>query len=126
MNVEPVTLNGRLVRLEPLTEAHVPDLVEAGQDEAIWRLMPYGLVRTPEQMTAFVREALARQVRGDDLPFAVIDRGTGKAVGSTRYLEIRRPHRALEIGGTWYAVAYQRTGVNTECKYLLLRHAFEG
>jgi RimJ/RimL family protein N-acetyltransferase len=125
MNVEPVTLNGRLVRLEPLGEAHVPDLVEAGQDDEIWRLMPFGLVRTPEQMTAFVREALARQARGDDLPFAVIDRGTGRAIGSTRYLEIRRPHRGLEIGGTWYAVHHQRTGVNTECKYLLLRHAFE-
>jgi RimJ/RimL family protein N-acetyltransferase len=125
MNVEPVTLQGRLVRLEPLAETHVPDLVEAGQDDEIWRLMPFGLVRSPEQMTSFVREALARQARGDDLPFAVIDRGTGRAIGSTRYLEIRRPHRGLEIGGTWYAVAHQRTGVNTECKYLLLRHAFE-
>jgi RimJ/RimL family protein N-acetyltransferase len=125
MNVEPVTLTGRLVRLEPLSEMHIPDLVEAGGDESIWRLMPFGLVRTPEQMMAWVREALARQARGDDLPFAVIEPGTGKAIGSTRYLEIRRPHRGLEIGGTWYAVAHQRTGVNTECKYLLLRHALE-
>jgi RimJ/RimL family protein N-acetyltransferase len=125
MIVEPLSLNGRLVRLEPLAETHVPDLVEAGRDEAIWRLMPFGLVRTPEEMTGFVREAQARQIRGDDLPFAVLDKGTGRAIGSTRYLEIRRPHRALEIGGTWYAVAHQRTGVNTECKYLLLRHAFE-
>jgi RimJ/RimL family protein N-acetyltransferase len=125
MNVEPATLNGRLVRLEPLAETHVPDLVVAAQDDEIWRLMPFGLVRTTEQMTAFVRDVLARQSRGEDLPFAVIDRATDRAIGSTRYLEIRRPHRGLEIGGTWYAVAHQRTGVNTECKYLLLRHAFE-
>jgi RimJ/RimL family protein N-acetyltransferase len=125
MNIQPVTLDGRLVRLEPLTEGHVPDLTAAGQDEAIWRYMPYGLVRTEEQMTAFVRQVLASQAQGTDLPFAVIHKETTQAVGCTRYMAIQRQHRGLEIGGTWYAPAQQRTGVNTECKYLLLRHAFE-
>jgi RimJ/RimL family protein N-acetyltransferase len=125
MDTVPVTLTGRLVRLEPLTEAHVPDLTRAGQDEAIWRLMPFGLVQTEEQMTGFVRDVLARQARGTDVPFAVIHLGSGQAIGCTRYLAIEKLHRSLEIGGTWYAPAHQRTGVNTECKYLLLRHAFE-
>ncbi len=125
MDVRPVVLTGRLVRLEPLSEAHVPDLVAAGQDERIWRYMPYGLVRTVEKMTAHVREVLARQERGTDVPFAVIHRASGRAVGGTRYLDIQRPHHGLEIGGTWYAPEHQRTGVNTECKYLLLGHAFD-
>ena len=125
MVVQPITLTGRLVRLEPLAERHVPDLTAAGQDETIWRLLPYGLVRTEDQMAALVRDQLARQARGQDLPFAVIHQPTGRAVGNTRYLAIEAAHHGLEIGGTWYASAHQRTGVNTECKYLLLRHAFE-
>jgi RimJ/RimL family protein N-acetyltransferase len=125
MNIQPIMLDGRFVRLEPLTESHVRDLTAAGQDEAIWRYMPYGLIRTEEQMAAFVRNALAGQAQGTDLPFAVIHKDSGRAVGCTRYLAIERQHRGLEIGGTWYAAAHQRTGVNTECKFLLLRHAFE-
>jgi RimJ/RimL family protein N-acetyltransferase len=125
MEIQPITLTGRIVRLEPLAETHVPDLTRAGQDDAIWRHMPYGVVRTEEQMTGFVRDVLARQARGTDLPFAVIALESGEAVGCTRYLAIEPSHRGLEIGGTWYAPAHQRTGVNTECKYLLLRHAFE-
>ena len=125
MDVQPVTLTGRLVRLEPLAAAHVSDLTVAGQDDGIWHLMPYGLVRTEEKMAAWVQDVLERQVQGTDLPFAVVLQETGRAVGSSRYLEIRAPHRGLEIGGTWYGTAYQRTGVNTECKFLLLRHAFE-
>jgi RimJ/RimL family protein N-acetyltransferase len=125
MNVQPITLTGRLVRLEPLSLTHVPDLTVAGQDESIWRLMPFGLIRTEEQMAGFVQDALTLQAQGTDLPFAVIHREAGRAIGCTRYLDIRRQHRGLEIGGTWYGREYQRTGVNTECKYLLLRHAFE-
>jgi N-acetyltransferase len=125
MKVQPITLAGRLVHLEPLSLAHVPDLTLAGQDEAIWRLMPFGLVSTQEQMAVFVEAALALQAQGTDLPFAVVHPETGRAIGCTRYLDIRAAHRGLEIGGTWYGVDYQRTGVNTECKYLLLGHAFE-
>jgi len=125
MDIHPITLMGRVVRLEPLAEAHVPNLTIAGQDESIWRYMLYGAIRTEEQMQEWVREILSRQARGTDLPFAVIHLGSGRAIGSTRYLDIQPQHRGLEIGGTWYGVAYQRSAVNTECKYLLLRHAFE-
>jgi RimJ/RimL family protein N-acetyltransferase len=125
MDIHPIALMGRVVRLEPLSEAHVPDLTIAGADESIWRYMVYGGVGGKAQMREWVREILSRQARGTDLPFAVIHLGSGRAIGSTRYLDIQPQHRGLEIGGTWYGVAYQRSAVNTECKYLLLRHAFE-
>ncbi len=125
LTVQPVTLAGRVVRLEPLSVAHAPDLAEAGADETIWRWMPYGPVTTPERMRAWVEEILSRQARGTDLVFAVIHLASGRAVGSTRYMDIRPEHRGLEIGGTWYGLAHRRTAVNTECKYLLLGHAFE-
>jgi RimJ/RimL family protein N-acetyltransferase len=123
--VEPVVLAGRTVRLEPLTEAHVPDLAVAGHDERIWRFTPYGNIETEEQMRAWVLDLLERQRLGTDLPFAVILLENERAIGATRYLEIRPQDRAVEIGGTWYGAPYQRTAVNTECKFLLLRHAFE-
>jgi len=125
MRVAPVTLEGRMVRLEPLAERHVADLSQAGADDSIWEFMPYGRVTTTDRMLAFVRDTLARQARGTDLPFAVVDQTTGRAIGGTKYLDIQPAHRGLEIGGTWYGLAYQRTGVNTECKRLLLTHAFE-
>lgn len=125
MNVQPVILTGRLVRLEPLSESHVPDLTDAGQDEGVWRYMPYLFPRTEAQMAEQVADLLARQRRGTDLPFAVVHLAEGRAVGCTRYLDVQRANRGLEIGGTWYGPAFQRTGVNTECKYLLFRHAFE-
>jgi RimJ/RimL family protein N-acetyltransferase len=125
MNLSSITLTGRLVRLEPLDEAHIPDLAVAGRDEIIWRYMPYGLLSTAEKMAAHVKETLAGRASGKTYPFAVILLETGRAVGSTSYLDIQLQNRALEIGGTWYAVHCQRSGVNTECKYLLLCHAFE-
>ncbi len=124
-DVRPLTLTGHVIRLEPLAEAHVPDLTVAGRDESIWRFMRYGLIQTEAQMTDLVRHLLAAQAAGTDLPFAVVHLATGRAIGMTRYLNIEPANRSLEIGGTWYAVAYQRTAVNTECKYLLLAHAFE-
>lgn len=125
MAVAPVTLTGRIVRLEPLSEAHVPDLTAVGLDPGIWQNMLYGDIDSGAKMLGFVRDLLRRQARGTDLPFAVIHLASGHAVGCTRYLDIQPEHRGVEIGGTWYGLAYQRTGVNTECKYLLLRHAFE-
>jgi RimJ/RimL family protein N-acetyltransferase len=125
MNITPVTLTGRIVRLEPLAEAHVPDLTAVGLEPRIWRNMLYGDVDSEAKMLGFVRELLHRQAGGADLPFAVIHLASGRAIGCTRYLDIQPPHRGVEIGGTWYGLAYQRTAVNTECKYLLLRHAFE-
>ncbi len=123
--VHPLTLTGRGVRLEPLAETHIADLAIAGADESIWRYMPYTPATTVERMRGWVQEILARQARGTDLVFAVIHLASGRAVGSTRYMDIQPNNRGLEIGGTWYAVAHQRSAVNTECKYLLLRHAFE-
>jgi N-acetyltransferase len=125
MDIQPVVLSGRTVRLEPLSERHVPDLTIAGQDESIWKYMLYGTITTEEGMQAWVRDLLDRQARGTDLPFAVIYLEGGRVIGATRFMEIHPQHRGVEIGGTWYAAAYQRTVVNTECKYLLLCHAFD-
>jgi len=125
MKVEPVTLMGRIVRLEPLTEAHIPALAKVGLDESIWQYMRYGKVETVEQLTEWVHELLDLQAYGSDLPFTVIHQGLGAAIGCTRYLNIDPINRSLEIGGTWYGLEYQGTLVNPECKYLLLRHAFE-
>jgi N-acetyltransferase len=123
--IQPVTLIGQVVALVPLAEEHVEDLTVAAQDDNIWRFMRYGSVRTPEQVRAFVQQWLEWQAQGTDLPFAVIHRASGRAIGMTRYMEISAQNQNLEIGGTWYAVTYQRTVVNTESKYLLLYHAFE-
>ncbi len=125
MRVQPVTLTGRFVRLEPLGEEHVRGLTAIGLEEDIWRYMPYGQMRNEEDIRGWVRHMLALQARGTDLPFAVIDLATGCVAGATRYLEIRPEHRGLEIGGTWYGASYRRTRVNTESKYLLFEHAFE-
>lgn len=123
--VEPVTMTGKYVRLEPLSEAHVPALAAVGCDDRIWRLMLYGWIRTEEDMRRWVRDLLDRQAQGTDVPFAVVHLASGRVAGATRYMEIRPSHRGLEIGGTWYGLEFQRTVVNTETKYLLLRHAFE-
>lgn len=125
MNIQPVTLTAPLVRLEPLSEAHVPDLAVVGLDERIWRYMRYGSMQTEADLRVWVRMLLALQETGSDLPFAVIWLPTGKAVGCTRYMNIIQEHRSLEIGGTWYGLEYQGTLANPSCKYLLLKHAFE-
>ncbi len=125
MVIEPVTLDGRVVRLEPIAERHVTDLAKVGLEGEIWRYMRYGNMETIGQLSDWVRELLELQKQGTDLPFAVIYKKTGVAVGSTRYLNIDPVDRSLEIGGTWYGLDYQGTLVNTECKYLLLKHAFE-
>src|SRR5512144_2524805 len=101
MNIQPITLTGRVVRLEPMGLAHVPDLAVAGRDDDIWRFMPYPLMRSEADMRAWVEDMLARQALGNDLPFAVIHLASGRAIGGTRYMDIQRAHRNLEIGGTW-------------------------
>jgi N-acetyltransferase len=121
----PVTLQGNFVRLEPLTEAHVLGLAEVGCDDRIWRLMLYGQILTEADMRTWVKQLLASQAAGTDLPFAVIQLESGRVAGATRFMDIRPEHRGLEIGGTWYGLEFQRTAVNTETKYLLLKHAFE-
>jgi RimJ/RimL family protein N-acetyltransferase len=126
MSIEPTSLTGQVIRLEPLTLAHVPALAVAGRDESLWRYMPYANMGEEHAMHAWVSELLERQTRGTDVPFAVVHLGSGQPIGATRYMDIHPHDRGLEIGGTWYAPAHQRTAANTEAKYLLLRHAFEG
>lgn len=120
-----LTLTGRFVRLEPLSEHHVPGLTAVGIDDEIWRLMPYGPMRNEDDIRRWVNLILLRAAEGTDLPFVVIHLDSGRVAGATRYMEIRSEHRGLEIGGTWYGAEFRRTVVNTECKYLLLHHAFE-
>jgi len=124
MPVDPVTLAGHHVRLEPLSLAHEPELCAAGLDPEIWRWTA-SLVRTAADLRAYIETALEWQRQGTALPFAIIATASGRAVGSTRYANIDRANRRLEIGWTWLARAAQRTPINTEAKYLLLRHAFE-
>ncbi len=124
MIVTPVTLEGKHVQLEPLLAAHHAALTEIGLDEDLWRWIPVP-VRTPEEMSAYIEAALAEQARGVSLPFTIVEKNSGKPVGYTRYGNIDRVHRRVEIGWTWVAKPWQRTAVNTEAKYLLLRHAFE-
>ncbi len=125
MEVKPVTLTGKVVRLEPLSEAHVPGLTAVGMNDEIWRWLPYGVMKNEEDIRGWVREMLRRAANGADRPFVVIYLASGRVAGATRYMDIHPKDYALEIGGTWYGVEFQRTGVNTEAKYLLLRHAFE-
>ena len=120
-----VTLIGNVVRLEPLSEDHASELAIAGKDASIWTYMLYGSPIAYDSMLSWVRDLLARRELGKDLPFAVVHLETGKVVGASRYLEMRPDHKGLEVGGTWYALEFQRTPVNTECKYLLLKYAFE-
>jgi RimJ/RimL family protein N-acetyltransferase len=123
--IRPVTLTGRTVRLEPLSVDHVPDLACVGLEENIWRYMRYGPMISDTGLHDWVLELLHQQEQGTDLPFAVIYLESGRAIGCTRYLNIQPTHRGVEIGGTWYGLDYQGTAVNPECKYLLLKHAFE-
>jgi RimJ/RimL family protein N-acetyltransferase len=125
IELRPITLEGQIVRLEPLSEAHVAGLAEVGLEPQIWRHMLYGNVDSEEKLLSFVRSILSRQAEGTALPFTVMYKATGKPIGCTRYMSISIADRSVEIGGTWYGLDYQQTGVNTECKLLLLRHAFE-
>jgi len=124
MNPYPVTLEGHVVRLEPLSLDHHAALCEVGLDPELWKVT-MTLLRTPSEMLDYIEAALRDQAAGTALPFAIVERSSGRLVGSTRYAAIERSHRRLEIGWTWVARPWQRTSVNTETKYLLLRHAFE-
>ncbi len=125
MDVKPVVLAGRHVRLEPMTEAHVPALARIGVGRDFWQFMLYGDMKTEEDMKNWVLDILDRAAHGTDVPFVAIHLASGTVAGATRYLNIVPKDRGLEIGGTWYGVEFQRTAVNTECKYLLMKHAFE-
>lgn len=124
MPSHPVTLEGSVVRLEPLTLSHLDALCAVGLDPALWKFTVSN-VRTREEMRSYIEAAWKAQKQGTALPFVIVERATGTVVGSTRYMNIDQPNRKLEIGSTWVAKRWQRTAVNTEAKYLLLRHAFE-
>jgi N-acetyltransferase len=124
--VTPVTLEGSVVRLEPLRREHTAGLWEVAKDRAdeVFQWIPYRM-KSSVDIQAAVDKALAEQDRGESVPFATIERSSGKPIGSTRFMNIDRANRRVEIGSTWIAPAWQRTAVNTEAKYLMLRHAFE-
>lgn len=121
---DPISLHGDTVFLEPLTLARHDELLEAVQDGELWKLW-YTFIPSPEQMKADIQKRLEQQSKGTMLPFAVIAADTGKAVGITTYLNIDAEARRVEIGGTWYRKQVQRTALNTECKLMLLTHAFD-
>lgn len=122
--LQPLTLEGEKVKLIPLERSHKAALLEAAADGELWNFW-YTTVPSEETIDAYLDFALNEQKIDRALPFVVISKKDGKVIGSTRYCKAEAAHRRLEIGYTWYAKRYQRTGVNTECKYLLLTHAFE-
>ncbi len=121
---DSVTLNGQYGSLVPLSRVHCADLAEAVKDGELWNLW-YTTIPTPDQMQAEIDRRLGLQNQGSMLPFAVIEKSTGKAVGMTTYFNIDATNKRLEIGATWYRKRVQRTALNTECKLMLLTHAFE-
>jgi N-acetyltransferase len=124
--VTPLTLEGSVVRLEPLRREHAGlfwDVASNDLDD-IFRWIPYAM-KTHEDFERLIQTAFAEQQRGDSIVFATVERASGRAIGSTRFMNIDRNNRRVEIGSTWIAPAWQRSAVNTEAKYLMLRHAFE-
>lgn len=120
--LEPVTLAGELVRLEPLQQGHAQGLYNRGRSASDWQYMPRARLIDMADTRQWIDEALAVSTQ---LPFAVVETRKNRVIGSTRFLNIRPEHRSLEIGWTWLGEEWQRTGINTEMKYLLLSHAFE-
>lgn len=119
--LDSITLDGQCVRLDPLSHAHLEGLCAIGFDPSLWALTTVR-VTNREEMSAYIEAATATS---QQLAFAVIHKATGHVAGCTRYMNYEPDHARIEIGSTWYGLAYQRTAVNTECKYLLFRHAFE-
>lgn len=124
--VTPLTLEGSVVRLEPIRQDHARLFWDVAKDsvDEIFRWIPYP-VKTVEDFQNIVGKAFAEQERGESVVFATVELGSGQVIGSTRFMNIDRANRRVEIGSTWIAPAWQRTAVNTEAKYLMLRHAFE-
>ena len=120
---EPVTLRGEHVRVEPLSPAHEPGLIDAVKDGELWRLW-YTFVPKPERMAAEIARRLDLQTKGSMTPFTVLD-ADGRIAGMTTYMNVDGANRRVEIGSTWYAARVQRGPLNTECKRLLLAHAFD-
>lgn len=124
MDLIPVTLEGSVVRMEPLSLDHIAALSEVGLDRSLWALTSIW-VSSAAEMRDYVEQALAEQRAGTALPFATVERATGRVIGSTRFGNYVPAHRRIEIGWTWIAPRWQRTAVNTEAKLLMLTHAFD-
>jgi RimJ/RimL family protein N-acetyltransferase len=122
--IEAVVLRGSHVTLEPLAHSHADELAAATRDGELWKLW-YTHIPTPEAVASYIDAALELRERAGAMPFAVRHNASGVVIGSTRYLNVDEIHHRLEIGNTWYARHVQRTAVNSECKLLLLQHAFE-
>ncbi|MEM9077627.1 MAG: GNAT family protein [Bacteroidota bacterium] len=122
--ITPIELEGNLVKLVPLTASHKSEILDAASDGTLWEIW-YTSVPSKDSLDSYVDFALQQQSEGLALPFVVIEKSSGNIVGSTRYCTVDAPNRRVEIGYTWYSQRVQRTGINTECKYLLLKHAFE-
>jgi len=120
----PVTLTGKIVTVEPLRPDHHDGLVDVVRDGELWNLW-YTKIPAPDGVRADIERRLGLQARGSMLPFVVIDNTSGRIAGATSYMNIDADNRRVEIGSTWYRTSAQRTGINTECKRLLLAHAFE-
>lgn len=124
MNLQPVTLQGQHIRLEPMTMHHLDGLWRAGSDPELWSLTS-SRIQSIADMREYMQAALDEQERGITLPFCTVERAAGEIVGSTRFGSISIQHKRVEIGWTFIAPSRQRTVVNTEAKYLMFRHAFE-
>jgi RimJ/RimL family protein N-acetyltransferase len=122
--IEPVTLTGSKVILEPLSLEHLDGLISAVKDGELWKLW-FTSIPSPEKAEEYIKTALDMRENAGAMPFIVRDRESNKIIGCTRYFNVDEVNQRLEIGYTWYSESYQRTAVNTECKYLLLSHAFE-
>jgi len=125
MNLTPVTLEGRYITLEPLAERHARDIYDVMQDEEVCRYLAWAPPRRLEETLELIRQAGALMARGESIVFVQIWKATGRAIGSTRLLDVRPRDRQVEIGSTFLARDYWRTAANTESKYLFLRHCFE-
>ena len=121
----PVTLENEWLRLEPLSIRHADDLYQFGSDERIWKYTTQPPFKSLDEVEAWIEQTLLEVSEGNQVAFAIVDKGWGQAVGSTRFFEIRPDHSALEIGYTWLGKASQETGINSMAKYLLLEHCFE-
>jgi RimJ/RimL family protein N-acetyltransferase len=122
---ETPILEGKWVRLEPMSIQHIPGLLVAGEDPSIWKYMVYGNLSLSDNLAAWVNGIIQSHETGTDMPFTVFLKARNVIIGATRFLDMRPPHRGLEIGGTWYSPEHQGTMVNAESKYLLLSYAFD-
>jgi RimJ/RimL family protein N-acetyltransferase len=124
VKLQPITLEGSSVRLEPLSESHHDALCAVGLDPELWMWIPMQVLDR-DQMMNFIRRELAEQAQGTSIPFATVEHSSGTVIGATRFMNIDVVNKRVEIGSTWIAKPWQRTAINTEAKYLMMRYAFE-